>query len=86
MQLGSAEHIVDQWQETNLFLYPEHDDNRIKPWGTQGLITNFHQPESSLLMLVSALIGWRETKDLYKKAIAENYRFFSYGDASLLWL
>ncbi len=77
---------VDMWQETDLFLYPEHEHETIKPWGVTGLITNFHQPESSLLMLVSALIGYRATMDLYKNAISEKYRFYSYGDASLLWL
>jgi S-adenosylmethionine:tRNA ribosyltransferase-isomerase len=78
--------LVNTWLETNLFIYPESIDHKVKPWGIKGLITNFHQPESSLLMLVSALIGYRETKDLYEKAIEEKYRFYSYGDASLLWL
>ncbi|HBI22585.1 MAG TPA: tRNA preQ1(34) S-adenosylmethionine ribosyltransferase-isomerase QueA [Legionella sp.] len=49
-----------------------------------GLITNFHLPESTLLMLVSAFIGHQEAMALYKVAIEQRYRFFSYGDASLL--
>ena len=49
-----------------------------------GLITNFHVPESTLLMLVSALIGYPETMSLYQEAIMNNYRFLSYGDANLL--
>ena len=50
----------------------------------QGLLTNFHLPNSSLLLLVSALIGRQRLLDLYGEAIAEGYRFFSYGDA--MWI
>ncbi len=49
-----------------------------------GLITNFHLPESTLLMLVSAFIGHAQAMALYREAIEKRYRFFSYGDASLL--
>lgn len=51
---------------------------------TEGLITNFHLPKSTLLMLVSALIGLDRTREIYQYAINERYRFFSYGDGSLL--
>jgi S-adenosylmethionine:tRNA ribosyltransferase-isomerase len=50
----------------------------------QGLLTNFHLPKSSLLLLVSALIGRRQLLALYEEAIATGYRFYSYGDA--LWI
>jgi len=50
----------------------------------QGLLTNFHLPKSSLLLLVSALIGRQRLLDLYADAIARHYRFFSYGDA--MWI
>jgi S-adenosylmethionine:tRNA ribosyltransferase-isomerase len=50
----------------------------------QGLITNFHLPKSSLLLLVSALIGREMLLGLYSEAISRNYRFFSYGDA--MWI
>ena len=49
-----------------------------------GLITNFHLPESTLLMLVSALAGMEETRAAYRHAVREKYRFFSYGDAMLV--
>jgi S-adenosylmethionine:tRNA ribosyltransferase-isomerase len=49
-----------------------------------GLMTNFHLPKSTLMMLVSALMGTQAIKDIYGHALRENYRFFSYGDSSLL--
>ncbi|MEQ5209334.1 S-adenosylmethionine:tRNA ribosyltransferase-isomerase, partial [Proteus sp. fly-1067] len=45
------------------------------------LITNFHLPESTLIMLVSAFAGYKNTLQAYKEAVAQQYRFFSYGDA-----
>lgn len=81
-----ADELLDRWHETELFLYPKTKESRISPWAISGLITNFHQSESSLLMLVSALIGYQAVRDLYAEAIEEKYRFYSYGDASLLWL
>lgn len=68
------------WQgETDIFIRPGY---RFRV--TDGLITNFHLPKSTLLMLVSALMGPDRVRALYAHAIAERYRFFSYGDASLL--
>lgn len=49
-----------------------------------GLITNFHLPKSSLMMMVSALLGRERLLRLYEEAIAQNYRFFSFGDAMLI--
>ena len=49
-----------------------------------GLLTNFHLPESSLLMLVSAFAGRDRVLDAYREAVREGYRFFSYGDAMLI--
>lgn len=50
-----------------------------------GLVTNFHLPKSTLLMLVAAFTGFDTMKSIYQHAIAEGYRFYSYGDSSLLW-
>ncbi len=66
---------------TSIFIYPQ-SEHKIQI--VDGMITNFHLPESSLLMLVSALIGREEIMHCYQEAIQENYRFFSYGDAMLI--
>ena len=65
--------------DTSIFITPGYKFNVC-----DGLITNFHLPESTLLMLVSAFIGYKEAMALYQEAIRERYRFYSYGDASLL--
>lgn len=64
---------------TDIFIYPGHHF-RV----TDGLMTNFHLPKSTLLMLVSALMGQEKIKEIYAHAVGKGYRFFSYGDASLL--
>lgn len=66
---------------TNIFLHPGVDIKSI-----DGLITNFHLPKSSLIMLVAALLGREKTLELYREAIKHQYRFFSYGDAMLILL
>ena len=65
--------------DTNIFIYPGYKFKVV-----EGLITNFHLPESTLIMLVSAFLGREETLDMYKVAVEEKYRFFSFGDATLL--
>ncbi len=65
--------------KTNLFIYPGYKWRVV-----DGLMTNFHLPKSSLLMLVSALIGRQRLLDLYQVAIVEQYRFYSFGDAMLI--
>ncbi|QQA41397.1 tRNA preQ1(34) S-adenosylmethionine ribosyltransferase-isomerase QueA [Pelagovum pacificum] len=68
------------WQgETDIFITPGFRFNVA-----DGLMTNFHLPKSTLMMLVSALMGVEHIRAIYAHAIHENYRFFSYGDASLL--
>ncbi len=65
--------------ETSIFIYPPYKFKAV-----DALITNFHLPESTLIMLVSALIGREKTLELYNTAVKEQYRFFSFGDATLL--
>lgn len=65
--------------KTEIFIYPGYKFKICS-----GLITNFHLPESTLLMLVSAFIGYKNMMSIYHQAIENNYRFFSYGDATLL--
>ncbi|NEP80040.1 MAG: S-adenosylmethionine:tRNA ribosyltransferase-isomerase, partial [Okeania sp. SIO3B3] len=64
---------------TNIFIYPGYKWQIV-----EGLITNFHLPRSSLLMLVSAMIGRKRLLNLYQEAIAQQYRFYSFGDAMLI--
>lgn len=66
--------------ETDIFILPGYRFTQI-----DGLLTNFHLPESTLLMLVSALAGRARTLAAYRHAVAQRYRFFSYGDAMLVW-
>ncbi len=65
--------------DSRIFIYPAYEFKVI-----DGLITNFHLPESTLLMLVSALAGMEETRAAYGHAVQKQYRFFSYGDAMLI--
>lgn len=65
--------------KTSLFIYPSYQWRVV-----QGLITNFHLPRSSLMMMVSALIGRQRLLALYQEAIAQSYRFYSFGDAMLI--
>jgi S-adenosylmethionine:tRNA ribosyltransferase-isomerase len=64
---------------TDLFIYPGYRYRAV-----DAIITNFHLPQSSLLMLVAAFMGRDEVMRLYKTAVSENYRFYSFGDASLI--
>jgi S-adenosylmethionine:tRNA ribosyltransferase-isomerase len=75
-QLGDLQPFMGK---TNLFIYPGYKWRVV-----EGLITNFHLPRSSLLMLVSALIGRERLLDIYQEAIASEYRFYSFGDAMLI--
>ena len=65
--------------DTDIFIYPGYKFKCL-----DALITNFHLPESTLIMLVSALAGYENTMNAYKIAVEEKYRFFSFGDAMLI--
>ncbi len=70
--------LVPQKGNTEIFLYPPY---KFKI--ADGLITNFHLPKSTLIMLVACLVGKDKILDIYKTAVEERYRFFSFGDACL---
>ncbi len=77
---ASADGKIAPWQgSTDIFMTPGFEFKVVDK-----LITNFHLPKSTLLMLVAAFVGFDAMHDLYKTAIAENYRFYSYGDGCLL--
>lgn len=80
MQNGSDAVFIEPYQgETQIFIYPSY---RFKV--VDALVTNFHLPESTLLMLVSAFAGYRNTMSAYQAAVENQYRFFSYGDAMFI--
>ena len=72
--------IVPQKRETNIFIYPSYKFNVV-----DAIITNFHLPESTLIMLVSAFVGYEDTMKIYEEAVKEKYRFFSFGDACFFY-
>ena len=80
IETAAASGVVEPMRgPTDIFIYPGY-----KFRVTDGLITNFHLPKSTLLMLVSALMGQDRIRVIYDHAVTNQYRFFSYGDASLL--
>ncbi|AUQ24534.1 tRNA preQ1(34) S-adenosylmethionine ribosyltransferase-isomerase QueA [Dickeya zeae] len=77
---ASAEAVIAPFfGDTRIFIYPGYHYHVV-----DALVTNFHLPESTLIMLVSAFAGYRHTMDAYHQAVAEQYRFFSYGDAMFI--
>ncbi|ABG32517.1 tRNA preQ1(34) S-adenosylmethionine ribosyltransferase-isomerase QueA [Roseobacter denitrificans] len=80
IETAGREGQIKAWEgDTDIFIYPGFRFNVA-----DALMTNFHLPKSTLMMLVSALMGYDEVRAIYDHAVAEKYRFFSYGDASLL--
>lgn len=75
----SAQLIEPYFSDTSIFLYPGKKFRVV-----DCLITNFHLPESTLIMLVSAFAGYKNTMKAYKSAVENRYRFFSYGDAMFI--
>lgn len=76
---GQPRAFKPESKETGIFITPGYEFK-----ATDALITNFHLPKSTLLMLVSAFMGFDEMKRLYEHAIKEKYRFYSFGDAMLI--
>jgi S-adenosylmethionine:tRNA ribosyltransferase-isomerase len=77
--LESAAHFGPACDDTNIFITPGFEFKVVDL-----LLTNFHLPKSTLMMLISALAGHPQVMALYQHAMAQRYRFFSYGDAMLL--
>ena len=73
-------HIEPCQKETNIFIYPGVEIKFV-----DALITNFHLPESTLIMLVSAFLGREKTLEIYNTAVQEKYRFFSFGDCCFFY-
>ncbi len=81
LETAAACGTLQPWQgKSDLFIYPGYSWRVI-----QGLITNFHLPRSSLMMLVAALIGRQRLLELYQEALEQQYRFYSFGDGMLIW-
>lgn len=79
-QRAHEDEIIAAYQgETEIFIYPSYEYKIV-----DALVTNFHLPESTLLMLVSAFAGYRNTMNAYAEAVKQAYRFFSYGDAMFI--
>ena len=81
LEAAATEHgqICSCSGDTDIFIYPGYQFRAI-----DGLITNFHLPESTLIMLVAAFCGYENTMNAYRVAVQERYRFFSFGDAMLI--
>jgi S-adenosylmethionine:tRNA ribosyltransferase-isomerase len=80
LETAAASGDVRPWSgETDLFIYPPYSFQAV-----DALVTNFHLPRTSLLLLVSAFAGARSVRQAYELAIANEYRFYSYGDAMLI--
>jgi S-adenosylmethionine:tRNA ribosyltransferase-isomerase len=77
--LEAAHNLRPGRGRTRIFIHPPYEFRRV-----DALLTNFHLPHSTLLMLVSALLGREKLLEIYREAIERQYRFFSYGDAMLL--
>ncbi len=77
--VAASGEICERTGDTSIFIYPGYTFKCM-----DGLITNFHLPESTLIMLVSAFAGYENTMHAYKVAVEERYRFFSFGDAMLI--
>ncbi|MBW6515751.1 MAG: tRNA preQ1(34) S-adenosylmethionine ribosyltransferase-isomerase QueA [Candidatus Cloacimonetes bacterium] len=79
ISMNNRNHIQSGSKWSDLFIYPGFKFQIV-----DGLLTNFHLPESTLLMLVSAFAGYENVMAAYQQAVQERYRFFSYGDAMLI--
>jgi S-adenosylmethionine:tRNA ribosyltransferase-isomerase len=77
MDINGADNVLGN---TEIFIFPGYQYQMV-----DGLITNFHQPGSTLILLIATILG-EDWKKVYQEALNEDYRFLSYGDSSLLWI
>ena len=77
--VANARPLIEKTDETSIFIYPPYEWKHV-----DALITNFHLPRSTLIALVAAMVGLDKQRRIYEIAIAQRYRFFSYGDAMLI--
>lgn len=81
IETAGRDGTIAAWSgDTDIFIYPG-----FRFQVADALMTNFHLPKSTLMMLISALMGPDRVREIYDHAILHEYRFFSYGDASLLF-
>ena len=76
---GSSDRVIPFCGQTNIFILPGYEFK-----GIDAIITNFHLPKSTLIMMISAFAGRENVLSLYREAIGLKYRFFSFGDAMLI--
>ncbi len=79
LKAGSTDRVIPFTGQTNIFILPGYQFR-----GLDAMITNFHLPQSTLIMMISALVGREKILDIYKEAIQKEYRFFSFGDAMFI--
>jgi S-adenosylmethionine:tRNA ribosyltransferase-isomerase len=80
LDVMAARNLEELWGSTEIYIFPGYTFRVVN-----ALITNFHQPCSTLLLLISAFTGGDAWKEIYREALACDYRFLSYGDSSLLY-
>jgi S-adenosylmethionine:tRNA ribosyltransferase-isomerase len=73
------ETFVEKSEETSIFIYSPYQWKHVS-----AMITNFHLPRSTLIAMIAAMVGLEEQRRIYRSAIEERYRFFSYGDAMFI--
>ena len=76
---GDKNEIYGKSGETSIFIYPGYEFKIV-----DAVVTNFHLPKSTLIMLISAFAGREFTLEAYREAVKERYRFFSFGDAMMI--
>ena len=82
--INRAYDFCDRWLTTDLFIFPNHKKSVSLTWLSTDLITNFHSPKSTLIMMIAALMGYKNQRALYQYVISNHYRMLSYGDGCLI--